>query len=272
MTMTAELSINTLIKAHIQGPVATIQLHRPDLHNAFNEVMIQELQTAFQELGHAPGVRVIILSAEGKSFCAGADLNWMKKMVDYTFEENVHDAMALAKMLKTIHDCPKPVIARVHGATFGGGVGLTAACDMAIATQSASFCLSEVKLGLLPAVISPFVMEKIGVSQARRYFLTAERFAAQKALDIGLVHEVVEDEKALDATIQKLTEAILQNGPEAVTVCKKLIDVVSEIDWENVMHQTARLIADRRISTEGQDGMKAFLEKRPAAWLSQESK
>lgn len=262
--------MSQLIQSSINGPVGTITLNRPDLHNAFNEEMIQGLEAAFLALGHQKDVRIIILRAESKSFCAGADLNWMKKMVDYSFEENVHDAMALAKMLKTIHDCPKPVIARVHGAAFGGGVGLTAACDMAVALESATFCLSEVKLGLLPAVISPFVMEKIGLSAAHRYFLTAERFNAHEAKRIGLVSEVAATPEALDEWIEGIVQHVCQNGPEAVQHCKKLIDAVGEMDWENLMHVTSRMIADRRISFEGQDGMKAFLEKRPAHWLSKE--
>jgi methylglutaconyl-CoA hydratase len=195
----------------------------------------------------------------------------MKKMVDYTFDENVQDAMALAEMLKAIHHCPKPVIAKVHGAAFGGGVGLTAACDLAIALESATFSLSEVKLGLLPAVISPFVMEKIGSSAARRYFLTAERFDAIEAKRIGLISEVVTTPNEMDQWLAAVTQALIANGPEAVSACKRLIDDVNGILWPQVMDLTTRYIAERRIAPEGQEGMKAFLEKRPASWISEAS-
>jgi methylglutaconyl-CoA hydratase len=248
------------------GTVAKVTINRPELHNAFNEVMIAELQEAFASFNKTSEVRVVVLQTEGKSFCAGADLNWMKKMVDYTFEQNVDDAHVLAKMLKTIHDCPKPVIARVHGAAFGGGVGLIAACDMAIAVESATFCLSEVKLGLLPAVISPFVLKKIGSTHARRYFLTAERFTAAEAFRIGLISETVADVDALDAKIDGLIDVLMANGPEAVSQCKVLIEQVTHFGWDRAVDITTKMIADRRISKEGQEGMKSFLEKRQPTW------
>lgn len=247
--------------------VAHVVLNRPELHNAFNEVMIQELREAFTNLNRQAEVRVVVLRGEGKSFCAGADLNWMQKMVNYTFEENVQDAHALARMLKTIHDCNKPVIARVHGAAFGGGVGLLSACDMVVATEAATFCLSEVKLGLLPAVISPFVLKKIGPSAAHRYFLTAERFQASEALRLGLLSDVQPDIDALDASVDRLVDAIIQNGPEAVSYCKVLIEQVHHFDWERAVDITTKMIAERRASKEGQEGMRAFLEKRPPLWL-----
>jgi methylglutaconyl-CoA hydratase len=250
--------------------VATVTIRRPELHNAFNETMIRELGDAFTLLGKYEDVRVIILASEGKSFCAGADLNWMKKMVDYTFDENVADAQALADMLKTIHDCPKPVIARVHGAAFGGGVGLIAACDMAVSVASAMFCLSEVKLGLLPAVISPFVLKKIGPSAAHRYFLTAERFTAAEAHRIGLVSEVYTSEGEVDEQIARMVESLKANGPEAVSNCKILISDVLKFDWDNAMTVSTQMIAERRISAEGQEGMKAFLEKRSPHWVEGE--
>jgi methylglutaconyl-CoA hydratase len=189
------------IETTVQNAVGTITLNRVDLHNAFNDEMIKEIEAAFNEMGQNPAVRVVILQANGKSFCAGADLNWMKRMIDYSFEENVVDALGLARMLKTIHDCPKPVIARVHGAAFGGGVGLISACDFAVSVESAGFALTEVKLGLLPAVISPFVLKKIPASAAQRYFLTAEKFDAREAHRIGLLSDVVPDETALDQWI-----------------------------------------------------------------------
>lgn len=249
------------------GGVATVTLTRPELHNAFNEVMIRELQEAFTLFGKNAPVRVVILRGEGKSFCAGADLNWMKKMVDYTFEQNVEDAHALAAMFRAIHSCPKPVIARVHGSAFGGGVGLLAACDMVFATENASFCLSEVKLGLLPAVISPFVLKKIGQAHAQRYFLTAEKFSAQEARRIGLVSDVFPDEQALDRQIASVAQSLCGNGPEALSQCKVLIEQVCRTDWERAVDITTKLIADRRTSKEGQEGMKAFLEKRAPDWV-----
>ena len=252
----------------IADGVATVTLNRPDLHNAFNEVVIKELAEAFTTLGHDDSVRAILLAGEGKSFCAGADLNWMKKMVDYTFDENVQDARALSDMLKVIHDCPRPVIARVHGAAFGGGVGLIAACDIAVATEAASFSLSEVKLGLLPAVISPFVVRKIGMSASRRYCLTAERFKAAEALRIGLVTEVVSDVVSLDEAVTRITDAIKANGPQAVAICKTLLEKVELFDWGHAVDISTKMIAERRASTEGQEGMKAFLEKRPASWMA----
>lgn len=256
------------VAQQVDGSVARVTLRRPELHNAFNEVMIAELRETFTALNNNPQVRVVVLQAEGKSFCAGADLNWMKKMVDYTFEENVEDAQALAAMLKTIHDCTKPVIARVHGAAFGGGVGLIAACDMAVATEAAQFSLSEVKLGLLPAVISPFVMKKIGPGHAHRYFLTAERFPAAEALRIGLISQVTPDEAALDEAIDKLVQALLANGPQAVSFGKVLIEQIWHFDWDRAFDIATKMIAQRRSSEEGQEGMKAFLEKRSPNWIT----
>lgn len=247
--------------------VAWVSLARPELHNAFNDVMIAELQQAFTVLGQDPSVRVIVLQGEGKSFCAGADLNWMQSMLTYTLEENVADAQRLADMLDAINTCPKPVIGRIHGAAFGGGVGLTSVCDLVVALDSVTFCLSEVKLGLLPAVISPFVLQKLSLSQARRYFVTAERFKAHQALAMGLVHEVVDSLEALDTQVQTWIEALLQNGPDAVRICKALIPEVSALPMAQTAALTTQRIAQRRVSAEGQEGMNAFLEKRPPAWI-----
>lgn len=258
--------VQVSLEYRTDGTIANVTLTRPDLHNAFNETMIEELRSAFVGFDKHSNVRAVVLSGEGKSFCAGADLNWMKKMVDYTFEQNVEDAHALSRMLSIIAHCPKPVIARIHGAAFGGGVGLIAACDIAVAVESATFCLSEVKLGLLPAVISPFVLKKIGQSNAQRYFMTAERFTAAEAQRIGLVSEVVSDTEALDSTIDGLLSALLANGPEAVSQCKVLIEQVFHTDWDRAVDITTKMIAERRISKEGQEGMKAFLEKRPPNW------
>jgi len=249
------------------GLIARVTLSRPDLHNAFNEIMIQELHEVFTGFNKQSPVRAVVLQGESRSFCAGADLNWMKKMVDYTFEQNVEDAHALASMLRAIHDCPRPVIARVHGAAFGGGVGLLAACDIAVAVETATFCLSEVKLGLLPAVISPFVLKKISPGNAHRYFLTAERFTAAEALRIGLIHEVAPDIETLDARIDAVLDTLLLNGPDAVAQCKVLIEQVCHTEWSRAVDITTKLIAERRSSREGQEGMKAFLEKREPNWV-----
>lgn len=249
-----------------RGPIAHLSLSRPDLHNAFNDEMIRQITEAFAALGADPAVRVIVLRAEGKSFSAGGDLNWMRRMVGYTFEQNVADAKALSAMYRAIRDCPKPVIARVHGAAYGGGVGLVAACDIAAALESARFCLSEVKLGLIPAVISPFVLEKISVAHARRYFLTAEVFPAAEARRIGLVAEVFPGEAETDAFIGQLCDSLLANGPEALAACKELIRTVQHAAFPQVQTLTARRIAERRASAEGQEGMRAFLEKRKPKW------
>jgi len=246
---------------------ARVTITRPDLHNAFNEAVIEELTTAFEGVGADEGVRCAVLAGEGKSFCAGADVHWMKRMVGYSVEENVADAGAMARMLRAIRDCPKPVIARVHGPAIGGGVGLTAACDIAAATASAVFSLSEVKLGIIPAVISPFVMEKIGVGAMRRYGLTAERFDAAEARRLGLVHEVFETVEALDAWIGKLCETIRGNSPKALAACKRVLTEVSGVRWDEAQALTARRIADIRVSPEGQEGLKAFLEKREPGWV-----
>lgn len=262
--------MSMLIKTHIDKHVATVTLARAELHNAFNDTMIAELTNTFETLGQNTEVRVIVLAAEGKSFCAGADLNWMRSMLDYTFDENVEDAHRLAHMLRTINECPKPVIGRIHGATFGGGVGLTSVCDITVAMETATFCLSEVKLGLLPAVISPFVLQKIPASQARRYFITAERFSAFEAHRIGLVSLVAPTIQVMDEAIAQWVETLCQNGPEAVSLCKQLIREINNASVDDAVDLATRLIAERRISSEGQEGMTAFLEKRPSAWLVSE--
>jgi methylglutaconyl-CoA hydratase len=258
--------MGSFLKITSAGPIAAVTLARPDLHNAFNDEMMKELAEAFGALGADDAVRAVVLSAEGKSFCAGADVNWMKRMVDYSFDQNIADANILAKMLRAIRECPKPVIARVHGAAYGGGVGLVAAADMAVAVRGTTFCLSEVKLGIVPAVISPFVLEKIGPGAARRYALTAERFDADEAKRLGLVNEVVETTEQLDAWIANITTHILANGPAAVAACKKILSEVAGVAWDQVQARTTQRIAEIRISPEGQEGLKAFLEKRKPEW------
>ena len=261
--------MSQMIRVETRQTGATVLLSRPDLHNAFNDDMMRELTDAFSRLGGDPAVRVIILAAEGKSFCAGADINWMKRMVGYSLEENIADSRVLSKMLRTIRECPKPVIARVHGATYGGGVGLVAACDIAVALTKANFCLSEVKLGILPAVISPFVLEKIGPGAARRYALTAEVFDGGEARRIGLVNEACESVEELDACIDKLAKSLDANGPNALTHCKRILSEGAGVPWDRVEDVTTKKISELRVSPEGQEGLKAFLEKRKPNWISE---
>eukprot|EP00998_Keelungia_sp_KM082_P011149 NODE_737_length_1676_cov_1.375081_g727_i0.p1 GENE.NODE_737_length_1676_cov_1.375081_g727_i0~~NODE_737_length_1676_cov_1.375081_g727_i0.p1 ORF type:complete len:271 (-),score=50.30 NODE_737_length_1676_cov_1.375081_g727_i0:520-1332(-) len=246
--------------------VATITLNRPDIHNAFDDVLIADLTGKIETLDADPLVRVIILTGAGKSFSAGADLNWMKRMAGYSHGENLADSRALAKLMKVLNFASKPTIALVNGAAFGGGVGLAACCDIVIASDQASFCLSEVKLGLIPAVISPYVVEAIGVNQARRYFLSAERFNAETAKQIGLVHEIVAGDE-LAARGNEMANILLANGPAAMHAAKDLIYAVANKPISDaVIDDTAHRIADQRASDEGREGVGAFLEKRPANW------
>ncbi len=257
----------TALTQTTQGAVRTITLSRPDVRNAFNDEVIAELKAAFEEAGKANDVRCVVLAAEGPAFCAGADLNWMRRMADYTRDENLADAGCLADMLHTIYTCPKPTIARVQGDVFAGGVGLVAACDMAISVDTATYCLSEVKLGLIPATISPYVIRAMGVRASHRYFLTAERFNAVEAHRIGLVHEVVKA-NALDAKLQELTQALVSASPNAVKACKQLVQDVAEKDIDSTLRAlTVAGIADIRASAEGKEGVQSFLQKRKPNWL-----
>jgi methylglutaconyl-CoA hydratase len=251
-----------------EDTVVTVVIDRPEVHNAFNETVIAEMTEAFRTIDREGEARVVILASGGPSFSAGADINWMRRMVDYSVEENVADAGAMAAMLRAIRECDRPVIARVHGAAFGGGVGLVAACDIAVAVRSATFALTEVKLGILPAVISPFVVEKIGPGDARRYALTGERFDAGEARRIGLVSEVVETPAALDERIAWFVKIFHKNGPEAMMHCKRVLRDIQGLDWDEATALTTRRIAERRASAEGQEGLRAFLEKRPARFGS----
>ncbi len=250
-----------------QGAIRTITLCRPDVRNAFNDEVIAELKTAFIDAGRATDVRCVVLAAEGPAFCAGADLNWMRRMADYTRDENLADAGQLAAMLRAIYECPKPTLARVQGDVFAGGVGLVAACDMAVSVDTATYCLSEVKLGLIPATISPYVIRAMGARASHRYFLTAERFSASEALGTGLLHAVVGAE-ALDAKVAELTSALVSASPNAVRACKRLLQDVAEreIDDALVAH-TVTSIADIRSSEEGKEGVQSFLQKRKPSWL-----
>jgi len=257
----------TALTLTTQGAIRTITLSRPDVRNAFNDEVIAELKAAFEDAGQANDVRCVVLAAEGPAFCAGADLNWMRRMADYTRDENLADAGCLADMLHTIYTCPKPTIARVQGDVFAGGVGLVAACDMAVSVDTAHFCLSEVKLGLIPATISPYVIRAMGARAAHRYFLTAERFGAPEAHRIGLVHEVVSPE-ALDAQVAEWVRALVSASPNAVKACKKLLHDVAEREINaTLIRQTVEGIADIRASSEGKEGVQSFLQKRKPDWL-----
>lgn len=249
------------------GGVATLTLNRPERHNAFDDTLISALTSALRELANDDTVRVVVLAGSGKSFSAGADLHWMRRMASYTRAENETDALALAELMETLDGLPKPTVARVHGAAFGGGVGLVACCDIAIAAETASFCLSEVKLGLIPAAISPYVVKAMGEQQARRYFVTAERFSAAEAQRIGLVHECVAPD-ALDDRVQAVLQAMAGNGPEAMAAAKALARSVGRGPVDRAMiEETARRIAAIRVGAEGQEGITAFLEKRKPSWL-----
>ncbi len=246
--------------------VAEVWLNRPDVRNAFNDAVIAELTATFTELGADPGLRVIVLAGHGKSFCAGADLGWMRAMADYGWEENRADAQALADMLWTIYRCPLPVVGRIHGDCYAGGVGLAAVCDVLVAAGGVSFCLSEAKLGLLPATIGPYVIRALGEQASRRYFTTAERFDAATAKALGLVHEVVAAD-ALDAKVAEIVAALVANGPAAVKACKRLVqDLAGRPIDEDLRSDTARRIADVRASAEGKEGVQSFLAKRAPPW------
>ena len=244
---------------------ATITLNRPEVHNAFNEVMIAELTEIFKKISEDESARVVLLTGNGKSFSAGADLNWMKKMINYSYEQNLEDSLKLAELFYLMYSLPKPIIAKVNGAAIGGGTGLVAACDIAIAAENAKFSLSEVKLGLVPACISPYVIRKVGEGRCREFFLTGERLTAQKALESGLVNHVVPLEE-LDQAVQEKVDQLISSGPKALAMCKELLKNVPGMDFEKAKTYTADMIASMRIGDEGQEGMNAFLEKRKPKW------
>jgi methylglutaconyl-CoA hydratase len=258
----------TALIVETDGPVARVTLNRPEVRNAFNDRLIAELADAFTRLGDNPAVRAIVLMANGPAFCAGADLNWMRSMADYTREDNLKDAAKLAFTLRTLYECPKPVVARVQGDAYAGGMGLLSVCDMAVSADTAHFCLSEVKIGLIPAVISPYVIRAIGPRAAHRYFLTAERFSAAEALRIGLVHEVAAPDQ-LDAKVDQLVTALTGAGPNAMREAKRLVQDVAGRDITRLLiERTVEGIADIRASGEGKEGVQAFLDKRKPNWLT----
>lgn len=260
-----------LLELEHEGRVGRIILNRPQVRNAFNELLIEQLTQAFQDLGAREQVRVIVLAAHGAAFCAGADLNWMRRMAEYSYDENMNDALRLAQMLQTIATCPKPTIAMVQGDVYAGGLGLVAACDMAAAVSTACFCVSEVKLGLVPATISPYLIRAMGVRNAQRYWLTAERFTASQARAMGLISEVVDVEKngSLQATVDALCQQLLLVSPQAVGQTKRLIDSVAhqKIDQE-LIHHTAQQIALARAAPSGRAGVQAFLGKQTPPWVA----
>jgi methylglutaconyl-CoA hydratase len=245
--------------------VLRITFNRPEVHNAFNSELILELTDAIDTIKADGSVRIVILTGEGKSFCAGADINWMREIIRYSFEQNLKESLQLAEVLYRIYTLPKPTIAMVNGAAIGGGTGFLSVCDIAVAAEEAKFGLSEVKIGLVPAAISPYVVRRIGESKAREYFLTGQRISAQKAVEIGLINEVVPKHK-LEEHVEELVGQFLASGPEAIARCKELILNVPGMSLEDVKEYTARMIANLRISEEGQEGMSAYLEKRKPRW------
>jgi methylglutaconyl-CoA hydratase len=257
------------LQIELQGPVATIWMNRPDLHNAFDEILIAELTATCIAIDEDKDIRVLILAGRGKSFSAGADLNWMKRAANNGLDDNLNDARALAKMLRTLAEMKKPTIARIQGAALGGGMGLAAACDIAVASTKAVFATSEVKFGIIPSAISPYVLRAIGARQATRYFQSAERIDATRAREIGLVHETVEPE-ALDAKVQEIVTALLQGGPLAQAAAKDLIRVVDHQPInETLVEETAHRIAHLRATPEAREGIAAFLDKRQPNWIGE---
>ncbi|MBF0501182.1 MAG: enoyl-CoA hydratase/isomerase family protein [Candidatus Riflebacteria bacterium] len=263
--MTAEKAFETIIYQQ-EGPVARVTLNRPVVHNAFNSAMIEELIRIFTSISNDKSVRVVVFGGSGKSFCAGADLNWMREIIKFSYEENLRDSNRVADMMEAINFCRKPVIAKVQGATLGGGTGLAAACDLVIASEAAFFSLSEVKIGLVPACIAPYVIARIGPGKARECFITGERLSALKAVQIGLATEVVSADK-LDSRVNERVAEILNNGPEAIAEAKALVASVTGMPIAEAKKHTAEIIARLRISPEGQEGMDAFLSMRKPKWV-----
>lgn len=255
-----------LLDVQSDGTVARVFLNRPEVRNAFNQELIAELTETFAMLGSDAGLRAVVLGGHGKAFCAGADLNWMRAMADYSWEENLADATGLADMLWAIFSCPVPVVGRIHGDCYGGGVGLVAVCDVAVAADTVQLSLSEARLGLLPATIGPYVMRALGAQAARRYMVSAERFGAAEAHSLGLMHELTSPDE-LDARVEAIVQGICANGPQAVRACKRLVlDLAHQPITPELRAETARRIADLRSGAEAREGVQAFLGKREPAW------
>jgi methylglutaconyl-CoA hydratase len=258
----------TLLTIRREGAIAHVALARPEVRNAFNAELIAQMHAAFEQLDADAGVRAVVLSGEGKTFCGGADIQWMRGSLELSREANLEDARAMSRMFRAIDTLRKPLIGRIHGAALGGGSGLVACCDVAIASSDTLFGFTETKLGIMPAVISPFVLAKIGLSHARALALTGERFDAARALAIGLVHQVVPTEADLDAAIEREVREVRSASPTGIAATKALFARVSEETYDATLETTAQAIAAQRTSAEGQDGLRAFLEKRPAAWMA----
>lgn len=255
------------IRCEAEGPVARIVFSRPEVHNAFNNDMIAEMLDVLRTLERPSDVRVVVLTGEGKSFCAGADVNWMKKVMDFSFEENYGESLKLAEMMYALYSLHLPTVAMINGATIGGGMGFVSTTDIAVASTNARFSLSEVKLGLVPACISPYVIKKAGEAACRRLMLTGERIDAHEAFRVGLVNAVVEPEE-LESAVESLVDRLISSGPGAIAVCKKLLREVPAMSLEEAKTFTADELARLRMSEEGQEGMKAFLEKRKPSWAA----
>jgi methylglutaconyl-CoA hydratase len=253
------------IDIQIEENTITINLNRPDVHNAMNEKLMKELADCFNEIKKDNNIRIVILTGKGKSFCAGADLNWMKSMASYSKKENIEDSRLLLNLYEEIYNCPKPVIAKVNGHAFGGGLGLFAVCDLVFAVPDCKFAFSEVKLGIIPSVISTYIIRRIGISNVRRLFITGERFDSEFGKEIGLIDKVVTEEK-IDEEIKKYIKIINSSGPISIQEVKKLTDAFEKMSLSNYKEHTVKKIADLRISKEGQEGINAFLEKRKTKW------
>jgi methylglutaconyl-CoA hydratase len=257
----------SVLEVHREAWVAHVTLNRPEVRNAFNAELIAALSAAFEDLSKQDDLRVIVLGANGKAFCAGADLNWMRSMADYNWAQNHTDAQKLADMLWTLYQCPVPVVGKIQGDCYAGGTGLAAICDVLIASDNATFCLSEARLGLSPATISPYVVRALGEQASRRYMVTAERFSAAQAHALGFVHELCGADE-LEARVAQMVTTLVANGPMATRACKKLArDVSGELISKQLRDETARRIADIRVSDEGKEGLASFLHKRPPGWV-----
>ena len=253
------------IEINREDDIVTVNLNRPDVHNAMSEQLMKELINCFKEISKDDNVRIIILTGNGKSFCAGADLNWMKSMAKYTMEENIRDSKLLLDLYEAIYSCPKPVMGKINGHAFGGGIGLIAVCDITIGIPGKKYAFSEVNLGIIPSVISTYIVRRIGLSNMRRLFITGERFTSEYAKEIGLLDYVVSEEE-FDSKIQKTIEQLRSSGPKAIEEIKKLVNNYEKLDIEKYKKHTVKKISELRVSDEGQEGINAFLEKRKSEW------
>lgn len=259
----------TTVSLNKDGRIARVTFCRPEIHNAFNSTVITEMADVFKQIEADKEIRVVLLTGEGKSFCAGADLNWMRSVVDQTYEQNLAESNALADLFYQMYTCTRPIVGRINGAAIGGGTGFVAVCDIAIAAESAKFSFSEVKIGVVPACIGPYVIKKLGEGKARELFITGERMKAARAYEVGLVNKVVADDQ-LDTEVDSLVQSILTSGPNAVATAKRLVSEVPAMTPDQFKPYTAEMIAKLRLSDEGQEGMSAFLNKRKPSWAEQD--